>query len=111
MKVPPSISQEVQNSKLSENNRSSKANRKPILKIGASANPEIKSSENSDAKVELSQSARELSMAKKAASDAPDVREDRVAELKSRIKSGSYEPDFGKIADNMIKNHSELPGF
>ena len=38
-----------------------------------------------------------------AAKDSPEIREDRVAELKARIAEGSYKVDTGKVADAMLR--------
>lgn len=37
------------------------------------------------------------------ARNTPDVREDRVNELKKKIKEGKYEVDSGKIADGIMR--------
>ena len=37
------------------------------------------------------------------AKNTPDIREDRVAELKAKIQAGTYEVDSGKIADGMLR--------
>jgi len=39
------------------------------------------------------------------AKSAPDVREDRIAELKKRIAEGKYEVDANKLADKMVSEH------
>lgn len=66
---------------------------------GAAARPGIN--------VALSPQARELSDARKKAFDiakaTPDIREDRVAELKRQIQSGTYQVDPGKIADGIAR--------
>lgn len=54
------------------------------------------------ANVHISQQAREMSQAKKAIADTPDVREDKVAKFKSLIAKGEYKPDAGKIADGIL---------
>ncbi len=36
------------------------------------------------------------------AKSTPDIREDRVAELKKQIADGTYKPDAGRIADGML---------
>ena len=43
--------------------------------------------------------------AREAIRNEPDVRADKVAEVKERIKSGKYEVDAERLAGNMI-NHS-----
>lgn len=57
--------------------------------------------------VELSDKAKtRASEQKKAfeiAKNTPDVREDRVAEIKAKIQAGTYEIDSGKIADGMLR--------
>ena len=37
------------------------------------------------------------------AMQAPDVREDRVAAIKSQMAAGTYKVDSGKIADGMVR--------
>lgn len=55
----------------------------------------------------ISERAREMAEAKKIAGAAPDVREDKIAELKKRIASGEYKIDPGKIADRLVDEHLE----
>lgn len=56
--------------------------------------------------VNLSPAAREKAKAfQKAleiARNTPDIREDRVAEIKKKIQDGTYQVDSGKIADGML---------
>lgn len=47
--------------------------------------------------------AEERTKAFNIAKATPEVREDRVADLKSRIAAGTYEVDSGKIADGMMR--------
>lgn len=37
------------------------------------------------------------------ARNTPDVREDRVADIKKRIADGTYQVDSGKVADGMMR--------
>jgi negative regulator of flagellin synthesis FlgM len=57
--------------------------------------------------VELSDKAKTRASEQKKAFDiaknTPDVREDRVAEIKAKIQAGTYEVDSGKIADGMLR--------
>jgi len=57
--------------------------------------------------VALSDQSRELSGAHKKALDiarnTPDVRADRVAELKKQIAEGTYQVDSGKVADGIMR--------
>lgn len=56
--------------------------------------------------VNLSSEARQMADAHAKALDiarnTSDVREERIAELRNRIKSGQYKVDSGKIADGML---------
>jgi negative regulator of flagellin synthesis FlgM len=62
------------------------------------------------ARTEISQKGKELAMAKSLAASAPDVREDRVADLKRRIAEGSYKIDADAIADRMVDEHLKMSG-
>lgn len=59
------------------------------------------------ANVQISNSAKhraeEYKKAYDIASNTPDIRNDRVAELKAKIQNGTYKPDAGKIADGMMR--------
>ena len=55
-------------------------------------------------KIILSPRAREISTAKTALDRLPDIRQDRVAEIKRRVEDGSYSMDSRKIACGMIKD-------
>jgi flagellar biosynthesis anti-sigma factor FlgM len=65
------------------------------------------SAANKNYGVELSEKGKSRAAEQKKAFDiaknTPDVREDRVAELKAKIQSGTYEIDSGKIADGMLR--------
>jgi len=54
-------------------------------------------------RVTLSPRARELCDAQKVLASIPDVREDRVEEIKTLIANGSYRIDSGAIATKMIR--------
>jgi flagellar biosynthesis anti-sigma factor FlgM len=40
------------------------------------------------------------------ARSVPDIREDRVAELREKIRSGTYHVDAGRIAEKIIADHT-----
>ena len=54
-------------------------------------------------RVALSPEAREMQRARKLLDAIPDIREDRVTEIKARIEEGTYEIDGDKIAAKMIR--------
>jgi len=54
--------------------------------------------------VVLSDTAKTVQEAQTQLESIPDIREDKVAELKAQIESGTYEIDAEKIADKMLKD-------
>ncbi len=54
--------------------------------------------------VVLSDAAKRIQEAKKLLDAIPDIREDKVAQLKEQIDNGTYEIDAEKIADKMLKD-------
>lgn len=53
-------------------------------------------------KVDLSTQAKDIQLAKKVLDSLPEIREEKVQELKDRIEKGLYNVDSGKIADKMV---------
>ena len=53
--------------------------------------------------VVISDAARRIQDTRRQLDEIPDVREDKVAQLRNQIQNGSYEIDAEKIAGNMIK--------
>lgn len=58
----------------------------------------------------ISTKGREAAKAKEAATDAPDVREEKVAELRRRIAAGKYSVDSDAVADRMVNDHLGMSG-
>lgn len=54
------------------------------------------------ATVEISESHRQADVARKAIDQAPDIRWDRVEELKSRINAGTYNVSAEQLAEKML---------
>ena len=52
--------------------------------------------------IAVSSSARSFTTALQAILNAPDVREDLVADIRSQIENGKYQPDASKIADKIL---------
>ena len=59
--------------------------------------PEIR-----DTIVNLSQASKELRLANETIASAPDVREDKIAEIRDKIESGTYRIDNQAVADKMV---------
>jgi negative regulator of flagellin synthesis FlgM len=53
--------------------------------------------------VVISDTAKRIQEARKLLDDMPDIREDKVAQLKRQIENGTYDINAEKIADKMIK--------
>lgn len=54
-------------------------------------------------KLELSPQAQEMQAVRQKIASIPDVRSDRVEELKTQIKSGSYQVDSSQVAEKMLQ--------
>ena len=53
--------------------------------------------------IELSDAARSLATTHRVVADAPEIRADRVAELKTAIANGTYSVDSRTLARSLIK--------
>ncbi|NDG83431.1 MAG: flagellar biosynthesis anti-sigma factor FlgM [Proteobacteria bacterium] len=62
------------------------------------------------ASAEISTRARDMAKAKQAASEAPDVREARIAELREQILNKKYDVSADAIADRLVDDHLRLAG-
>ena len=59
-------------------------------------------------KVEISQAGKDIQIAKKAVKDAPDIREDKVAEIKAAIKNGTYKVSDESFAEKLLKAYDSV---
>ena len=71
-------------------------------KVGTPDNKPEKSAVKADTVV-ISDAAKRVQEARRQLDDIPDVREDKVSQLRSQIQSGTYEINADKIAGKMIK--------
>ena len=55
-------------------------------------------------KLSLSSKAIEYQIAMKALKNVPDIRKDKVEEIKRQIETGTYKIDSGKIVEKMFEN-------
>lgn len=56
--------------------------------------------------VEISGFGKDIQIAKRAVAGAPDIREDRVRELKASIANGTYNVPMGALADKLLNGFS-----
>ena len=55
--------------------------------------------------VEISRAAQDYQLAKKAVGEAPDIREEKVKDIKEQLASGSYNVSAVEIADKMVSKY------
>ena len=111
MKINPNVnagSSGIQNS-------SASADSKKIEKAKVSGyenkTEDAKSTEkNNSTNTEISSKAKDMAKAKQIATDAPDVREAKIAELKERIQNKKYNVGADAIADKLVDDHIRLAG-
>lgn len=56
--------------------------------------------------VSISQAGRDFQVAKNAVSEASDIREDKVAQLKSMIESGTYQVNPEDFANKLLEKYN-----
>jgi len=71
-------------------------------KVGTPDNKPEKTAVKADTVV-LSDAAKRVQEARRQLDDIPDVREEKVLQLRSQIQNGTYEINADKIAGKMIK--------
>lgn len=59
-------------------------------------------------KLEISQTALEYQIAKKAVSEIEDVREELVSKVKNKIESGNYNVSADDFANKVIESYNKL---
>jgi len=63
---------------------------------------------NANDKFEISQTAKNYQVAKQAVSVAPDIREDKIADIKAKMSSGTYTVKPEDFADKVLNNASTI---
>lgn len=58
--------------------------------------------------LEISQSAKDYQTVKNALSQTPDIREDKVAEIKNAMNTGTYNVSAQEIADKMVSKYFDI---
>lgn len=58
--------------------------------------------------LQISQTGRDYQIAKQAVANTSDIREDKVAELKTKVDSGNYEVDAGDFASKLLEKYDAL---
>ncbi|MBW2673671.1 MAG: flagellar biosynthesis anti-sigma factor FlgM [Deltaproteobacteria bacterium] len=71
-------------------------------KVGTGPEKQAASGVDTEEKVSLSSMAKDFQKAQKAIGELPDVREEKVQELKDQIQSERYDVNGEKIAEKML---------
>ncbi len=58
-------------------------------------------------KLEISRVGKDYQVAKQIVAQTPDIREDKVKELKERIEAGTYEVSSEKLAQKLVEAYFE----
>lgn len=58
--------------------------------------------------VNVSSQARLLGTARQTATESPDVREQKVRELREQVRAGTYKPDIRKTALNLVRDEVDF---
>ena len=58
--------------------------------------------------VTISRAGHDYQFAKQAVAEASDIREDKVAQLKTRVESGTYQVDSGDFASKLLEKYNAL---
>lgn len=104
MRVNPGANQNIQGTQtegLKKTDQSAKTERARSIEQLSKSKESV-----SPAKAEISDKAKDFAKAHAVATATPDVREDRIAELKKRIAAGDYKVDTDKVAEKMMGEHS-----
>ena len=56
--------------------------------------------------VQISSCGRDYQIAKQAVTEAADIREDKVAELKAKVNSGNYSVDTADFAEKLLEKYN-----
>ncbi len=105
MRVNPSQTQATQASETAASREAKKAER---LKT-QSGSTEATSISSDSAKTDISSKAKQMARAKQVAADAPDVREEKIAALRTQIQNKQYKVDANKVADRLVDEHLSAP--
>jgi len=73
------------------------------VKTGGNPDKKVDEKAAPHEKVNLSATAKDIQILKNAIANLPDVRQDKVDELKARIEKGLYSASGEKIADKIIE--------
>ena len=77
-----------------------------VYKTASAKSTTTKKTESFSDKVQISGIGKDINIAKQAVAQSPDIREDRVAELKAQIADGSYAVNADDFADKLVEKYN-----
>jgi negative regulator of flagellin synthesis FlgM len=108
MKVNPTGTNQVQDN--NEVSKSKKAGKSSATQEADRSHKAATSGSSTAVNADISAKGKEFAKVKEAAARAPDVREQKIAELKRRIAEGKYKIDENAVADKMVDEHLSTSG-
>ena len=109
MRVNPNSSS-IQNANTSESQSAKKSEKLKNESYEGRSKGTSEVTSNGSANAEISSRAKEMSSAKQAATDAPDVRESKIAALREQIQNKKYNVSADAIADKLVDDHIRMTG-
>jgi negative regulator of flagellin synthesis FlgM len=109
MRINPNSSP-VQNANTSESQSAKKSEKLKNDNNERSSKGAVESRSNGSANAEISSKARDMAAAKQVATDAPDVREAKIAALREQIAQKKYNVGADAIADKLVDDHIRMSG-
>lgn len=61
--------------------------------------------------VQISEAGKDFQIAKMALQEVPDVREDKIAAIKSSMEAGTYQVNSSSFADKVIQKYTDILGY
>ncbi len=107
MRVNQSGNNPVQSSETNSTQRAEQIEKARDAKKGKKAEA---ASSNEAVATTISARGKELAQAKAIANGTPDVREQKIAELKKRISEGKYKVDPDAVAERLVDEHLKSEG-
>jgi negative regulator of flagellin synthesis FlgM len=104
MRVSQSGNNPVQSAEVSGSQHTKAAAHAKHTKKAGNAAQSV-TTDSGDANATISSKGKELAQAKSVATNAADIREEKIAELKRRIAAGKYNVDSNAVADRLVDDH------
>lgn len=73
-----------------------------VLKAYSKTAKKVEPTNKATDRVEISEMAREMQIARRAIDQLPEIREDKVNEIKALMQSGQYKPSAQNVLDKIL---------